>query len=145
RTLFEGLIGNGLVAHELLTARVVGFGEGEIGLRLHKIRARLIERVLERPLVDREEQIALLDELSILEVNFVEISRNARPNLDGIYRRESTDIFVVVDDGALHRLRDRDRRRRRAASLLLLLATTCNQSRKRKHGRGPARATHQRK
>src|SRR5262249_9145997 len=144
-TLFEGLIGNGLVAHELLTARVVGFGEGEIGLRLHKIRTRLIERVLERPLVDREKQIALLDELSVLEMDFVEISRNARPNLDRIYRRESPDIFVVVDDSAFHRFGDGARRRRGTASLLLLLATTSDQSRKRKHGRDLSRAKHQRK
>ncbi len=72
--LLEGLIGDGLVAYKLLSARVVGLREGEIGLRLHQIGARLVESVLERALVDREKQIALLDELSILEVHLVEIA-----------------------------------------------------------------------
>ena len=123
----------------------IGFGEREIGLRLRQIGARLIERVLERPLVDREQQVALLDQLPVLEMHLVEISRDARPHLDRIDGGEAADIFVVVDDRALHRLGDRDRRRRRTASLLLLLAATCDQSRKRKHGRDFARAKHQRK
>ena len=84
RALLEGLIGDGLVAHELLAARVVGFGKGEIGLRLHQIGARLIERVLERPLVDGEQQIALLDDLPVLEMHACRDSpkraRAPRPN-----------------------------------------------------------------
>src|ERR1039457_7197661 len=50
----------------LLTARVVGLGKGEIGFGLRQISARLIERVLERTLVDAEQQIALLDDLPVL-------------------------------------------------------------------------------
>ena len=121
------------------------FGEGEIGLRLHQIGARLIERVLERPLVDGEQQIALLDDLPVLEMHPVEIAGNTRAHLDRIDRGEAADIFVEIDDGALDRLGDGDRRRRRRAGLLLALATTCDQSRKRKHGRDIARTTHQRK
>src|SRR6185295_7449901 len=137
--------GNRLVTHKLLTTRVVGLSEGKVRLRLHKIRTRLIERVLERSLVDCEQQIALLDELPVFEMHFVEISRNTCPNFDGIYCGETADIFVVVDDSALHRFGDRDGRRWRTASLLLLLATACDQSRKCKQGCDPARAKHQRK
>ena len=49
-------------------AREVGLGEGEIGARLRQIGARLLERVLERPLVDGEQQVALLDHLPVGEV-----------------------------------------------------------------------------
>ena len=41
RALLEDLIGDGLIAYQLLAARIVGFGEGEIGLGLRQIGARL--------------------------------------------------------------------------------------------------------
>ena len=82
RALLEGLVGDGLVTHQLLAARIVGLGEGHIGLRLHEIGARLIERVLEGPLVDGEQQVALLDDLPVLEMQSFEIARNARAHFD---------------------------------------------------------------
>ena len=72
----------------------IGFGEGQIGLRLRQIGARLIERVLERPLVDGEQQVALLDDLAILEMHAVEIAGDARAHLDRIDGDEAADIFV---------------------------------------------------
>ena len=110
RALIEGLLGDGAVAHELLGALEVGFGEGEIGLGLREIGARLVERVLERPLVDGEQQIALLDHLAVAEMHLVEIAGDARANLDRVHRDEAADIFVLIDDAALDRLRDRHRR-----------------------------------
>ena len=119
RALLEGLVGDGLVAHQLLAAREIGFGEGEIRFRLRQIGARLIERVLERPLVDGEQQIALLDDLPVLEMHAVEIAGDARAHLDRIDRGEAADIFVEIGDRALDRLGDGDRRRRRRAALLV--------------------------
>ena len=144
RALLEDLIGDGLVVHQLLAARIVGLGEREIGFGLRQIGARLIERVLERPLVDGEQQIALLDDLPVLEMYAVEIAGDARAHLHRIDRGEAADIFVVIGDRALDRLGDGDRRRRRRARLLLRLAATCDQSRKRAQ-QNDAPATYQRK
>ena len=121
RALLEGLLGDGLVAHQLLAARRVGFGEGQIGLRLRQIGARLIERVLERPLVDGEQQVALLDHLPVLEMHAVEIAGHARAHFDRIHRDKAADIFVdnrttVRLIGLAHRHR---RRRRRAPAAAL--------------------------
>ena len=121
RALLEDLVGDGLVVHQLLAARVVGLGEGEIGFGLRQIGARLIERVLERPLVDGEQQIALLDDLPVLEMHAVEIAGDARAHLHRIDCGKAADIFVVIGDGSFDRLGDGDRRRRRCAGLLLPL------------------------
>ena len=94
--LVEGLLGDGAVAHELLGAFEIGFGEGQIGLGLRQSAARLGDRVLERPLVDGEQQIALLDHLAVAEMDLIEIARDARAHLDRIHRDEAADIFVLV-------------------------------------------------
>ena len=113
-------------------------------MRLHKVRARLIERVLERSLVDGKEQVTLLDHLPVFEMQLVEVARNARTYLDRIYGGETTDIFVVIDDRTLDRLGNGNCRRGRTTTLLLPLATACDQSRKAEH-RKLAHAKHQRK
>ena len=143
RALLEGLLGDGLVAHQLLAAREIGLGKGQIGFGLRQIGARLVERVLERPLVDGEQQIALLDDLPVLEMHAVEIARNARAHFHRIDRGEAADIFVEIGDRALDRLGDGDRRRRRRAALLLAFAATCDQSCKRAHQNDVAAATYQ--
>ena len=114
-------------------------------MRLHQIGARLVERVLERPLVDREQQIALLDELPVLEMQLVEIARYARAHLHRIDGGEAPDIFVVVEDGALDRLRDGHGRWRRRTTLLLPLSAARNESRNRKRQRKSCEVTHQEK
>ena len=114
------LLGDGLVVHELLAAREIGLGESEIGARLSEIGAHLFERDLERPPVDGEEEIALLHQLAVGEVDFGKIAREARAHFDRIDGDEAADIFVLVDDRALLRLRHRYGRRRRWSRLLLL-------------------------
>src|SRR4029079_14154089 len=79
--LVEGLLGDGAVADELLGALKIGIGESEIGLSLRQGAARLRHRVLERPLVDGEQKIALLNHLAVAEMNLVEIARNAGADL----------------------------------------------------------------
>ena len=67
RALIEDLLGDGLVAHQLLRrASDRTSVKAEFGLRLLQIGAGLVERVLERPLVDGEQQVALLDDLAVL-------------------------------------------------------------------------------
>ena len=72
--LVERLLGDGAFLDELGAAGEIGLGEGEIGLRLGQIAPRLVERGLERALVDGEQEVALLDHLAVGEMDGVEIS-----------------------------------------------------------------------
>ena len=96
--------------------------KARLDLRLGQVRARLVERGLERPLIDGEQEVALLDDLAVLEMHLVEVARHARAHLDRIDRDEAADIFVLVDDRALGRLGHRHRRRWRRRRLLRLAA-----------------------
>ncbi len=62
--------------------------------------------------------VALLDQLAVLEAHLVEIARDARPYLDDLHRIEATGVLVPLDDLALRRLGDGDRRCRRPSLLL---------------------------
>ena len=127
--LVVSLLGDGLVAEELLAALQVGVGEGEIGARLRQIGLHLLEHDLERPAVDGEQQIALLHHLAVDEMDFREIAGQPRADLDQFHRGEATDIFVLVDHGALHRI-GHSHGRRRGSVLFLLRLTAAGQ-----HGR----------
>ena len=81
-----------------MRALQIAFGKGEVGARLREIGARLIDGVLERPLVDGEQQVALLDDLTVGEMHLLEIAGHARADLDRVDRNEAADIFVLVDD-----------------------------------------------
>ena len=122
RTLLENLLADRPVAHQLLAARQVGLGEEHIGFSQFQICARLVKRILERALVDGEQQIALLDDLAVLEMHLVEVAGDARAHLDRIDRDEAPDILVLVDDGALDGLGDRHLRRWRRGLFLGLAA-----------------------
>ena len=116
-----------------LRALQVGFGEGKIGFGLRQIGAHLVKRILERPAVDGEQQIALLDDLTVREMNLVEIAGHTRTDLDRFHRDEATDIFVLIDDRALDRLRHRHSWRRRRRGLLLLLLAASREYQQRSH------------
>ncbi len=72
------------VPTKTLAALQIAFGEGEIGLGLREVRLRLIERGLERPAIDGEQQIALLHHLPVAENGWPRDSRRRarapRPN-----------------------------------------------------------------
>ena len=107
--------------HQLLAAREISLGEGEVGARLGEVGAHLVERDLKRLVVDDEQKIAFLHHLAVGETDLGEIPGNARANLDQINGDEAADILVLIDDRALHRRRYGHRRRRWSASLLLAL------------------------
>jgi hypothetical protein len=65
--------------------------------------------------VDREQRIALLDDLAVLEMHLVEVAGDARANLHRVDRDEAPDIFVVIGDLLGLRARRPYRRRRGAA------------------------------
>ena len=129
--LIEDLLGDRLVAHQLLAAGEIGFGEGEIGARLREIGAHLVERDLERPVVDGEQEIALLHHLPVGEMNFREIAGDARAHLDGIDGDEAADIFVLVDHRALRPAWPPSRSAAAAPRLLLALAAAGERDRRR--------------
>src|ERR1051326_2295859 len=66
----------------------------------------MIEFRLIRARINREQQFALLHLLAFLEMNLVEITADARPQLDGFRRFEPPDVFVPFDDFARHGLND---------------------------------------
>src|SRR5204863_3152975 len=76
--------------------------------------------------INREQQIALLDLLALLEMHLVEITAHARPQLDGLRGFETSDIIVPLDDLTGDRLDDRNNRRRRSG-LCGMLSTACHQ------------------
>ena len=69
------------------------------------------------PPVDREERIADLDHLAVGKVDFVEVTRDARPHFDKVERNETSDVLIVYCDDFLRRLGHGDLRRRRRRCL----------------------------
>jgi hypothetical protein len=114
----------------LLGACIVGFGEGDVGLGQRQIGLGLRQRVLERPLVDREQEVALLDELPIPEMHLFQVAGHAGTDLDHIHRHEAADILVLVDDRPLHGFCNRHRRRWRCGRLFRRL-TAASQGQQR--------------
>ena len=92
----------------------LGGGGKQLGLGL-------LQRALEGPRIDDKQQIALLDDLPVLEAHLVEVARNARAHLDGLDGVEPARVFVPFDDVALRRLGHADDRRPRLDLLLRCL------------------------
>src|SRR5712675_582979 len=65
RALVEGLLGDHGTDGKTLGAREVSLAESKIGLRLGKARLRLRQRGLERPAIDREQEVALAHDLAV--------------------------------------------------------------------------------
>ena len=104
--------GDGEVAGlgELLGALELRLGEFEQARRDVDLRLRRVVGRLVGPLVDGEQQIALLDDRAVLEMDLVEIAADARADGDLVDRLEAPDELVVLDDFAHDRLGDGDDR-----------------------------------
>src|SRR5690606_1549675 len=76
--------------------------------------------------IDDEEQIALVDDLPLLEMVRLQIAADPRAQLDIFDRGELTGELVILDNLALKRLRDRDNRRSR---LCLRVSGPCQKQR----------------
>jgi len=94
------------------------FGPGQVGISKFYGRlgvghgaARLLHLRLVRPRIDLEEHIPLRDQRPFLEVDLVQVTRDAGPQLDGIDRGRPGREVRVVGDLALNGITDRDRRR----------------------------------
>ena len=73
-------------------------------------RGRVVEGVVVGPLVDGEQQVALLDDRPIGEMDPVQIARHPRAQVDRVDRLEAADEVVALGDLLDDRSRDRDRR-----------------------------------
>jgi hypothetical protein len=87
----------------------LAIGEIKPSARLLELSLRCGKIDLEGARVDDEEQIALLDELPVLEVNLRQIAADPRAHLDRFRRHELAGVLVPVDDLAHQRRTDRHR------------------------------------
>ena len=83
--LVIGLLRGVVVLAELGGALELGLGKIELGLGLSLLRLGGFERELERPRLDDEQQVALLDELAVDEVDGFEIAAHPRAHLDRLH------------------------------------------------------------
>ena len=111
--IVEALVGDDLALDQRPAAHHVEVGVLHLGGGGKQLGLGLLQRALERPRIDGKQQIALLDDLPILEADVVEVARNARPYLDGLGGIEAAGVFVPLDDVALRGLGHADDRRRR--------------------------------
>jgi hypothetical protein len=138
--LIERLLGDGGSAHQFLTALQIAFGECQRGLGLHQRRLGPVTCGFQRPPVDRQQRIARLDELTVLEVYLFKVARDAAAHLDEVDGDEPADVFVGFSDAFDGRLGDRHLRRgwsRRLSHDVGLIATGQNES----HGRNRTHAS----
>ena len=84
----------------------------DLGARVGELAVGLLGDRLERAGIDQIEQVAGMDDVAVLELDTGDEAADPRPDLDLLDRLEPAGEFVPVGDGALDRLRDRDRRRR---------------------------------
>jgi hypothetical protein len=85
----------------------VRLGEVELAASRRHPCPRLGERGGERTRVDREEQLALLDDGAVREVHGDDLAGDARAHLDASARLEPADIIVPQADILLEGCRDR--------------------------------------
>ncbi len=90
-------------------AAKIGPGQRQRTRRTRRIGVRLGKRVGERAGIDREEQLALTDDLAVAEVDAGHLTGNTRPDLDGAARGEAADIIVPFADVAHQWRRHRHR------------------------------------
>ena len=120
--LVVGLLGGIVVLAELGSAVELGLGKIELRLGLGLLGLGGLERELERPRLDDEQEIALLHKLAVDEVDGFEVAAHPRAHLDGLTRLELAGevapFLHVPDEGLGHG--DGGRRRRGLRRLVSL-------------------------
>ncbi len=89
----------------------------ELGARALEVGLGLLDRELVGTRIDHEQQVALLDDLAVLEMDGIDEAGNARAHFDRRHRREAAGVFVPFGDRLLKRPRDGHGRRRRSRGL----------------------------
>ena len=101
---------DGAVLRQALGALDLVLRELDLGLGARDLGAGDIDGQPVGALVDREQQVALLHQGAVAEMQGVEETRDARPNLDLLARLEAAGILVPVGDALGQRRRDLHRR-----------------------------------
>ncbi len=110
----------------------VEFGLGVEELRLHRLqlRLRLLQLRLIGVLLQREQQVALLDPLAVLKMDLVQEALHPGHQLHRGHRRRGAGELDEVGDRARHRCRDRHRRRGRCHIGVALLVLAAGEQRR---------------
>ena len=91
--------------HQFLGALVVGLVQHDLRLGAHHVGLGGIDGELERPLVDGEQQVALLDGAAVAEMHLVDVAGDAGPDLDALHGLEAAGELVPLGDAAGERRR----------------------------------------
>ena len=94
RQLIDIGLRNGVRFEQAAGAAEVQLGKRQFALRGRDAGSRLGQRRRERAGVDREEQLALPDDLAVREVDSDDLAGDARTHLDAAARLEAADIIV---------------------------------------------------
>ena len=89
-------------------ALLVGRGLPVLRAILRQVRFGLMQRDLERARIDREQQVALLDALSLVEVHLHDLAVNLRLHVHGGISLDAADRMDRVGDGFLFHLGRQD-------------------------------------
>ena len=107
RTLGVGLL-PGREFAELGVALQIQIGVGQVGLVLRLLGLGLIERCLVRPGIDLDEQVALLDQLALLEGDLVDLAVDAGAHHHGVEALNGPEPVQIDRKIGLLDGRDRD-------------------------------------
>ena len=127
-----------LFGKEGLGAGVILLGQFEAGLvRGHQSRVR-VNGGLIRPRIDLDEHLPFFDLRPILEMELLQVPRDPCPDLNRINSRCPPGVNLVIRDGALQRVADRDGRLVRFGRrhVLARAATQTEEGCKDKYGTG---------
>src|ERR1700761_1598352 len=123
--LVDGLLGCELAALERLRAIELVVGELDAGGRRLQRRLGLLQPDLVGARVNYKKQIALMDDLAVLEVDFGQCPADLGTQFDPVDRRELAEKAGPGVDFAPQGFTDRDRhRRRRQRDRLVSLVTS---------------------
>jgi hypothetical protein len=113
------LLCDGAVGVQLLRARKLDIGVRFRGQRVGFLPLRLVEYRMVGSGIDDEQEVALMDHLAVTEIDGLQITADARPNIHRIDGLEMAHEIVPVDDLPFQRFGGNDvdgRRRRRPVS-----------------------------
>ena len=79
-------------------------GDLELGPRAFHIGFGLLDRELVGARIDDEQEVALLDDLAVLEMDGIDEAGDPGADLDRLHRREAAGVFVPLGDRLLQRL-----------------------------------------
>ena len=124
----ELLFGNHPLLEQPLRPRQIVFRQIAPGLSARQLSLRPSERSFIRAGIDDEQQVALLDQGSVLKIDLFQISPHASPHLYGLHGVQPSGVLFPFHDFPLNRPAYRNRRGRRSCRLCRRLAAAGEQA-----------------